>query len=263
MQRIRPLLIALAFVAGSGLCPSACVRDEGAASVDGADVGDSDPRWTISVGGTVRYSLAWDWETVERTDHGWRFETDLRYQVHLTEAWVNSYSIELLPCDDQAMVPPSWWIGAAYADHSYEGDSSRVEGPYLETFGDPLRAIGFGAASGWAYCKLAYLIAPTEAEGDTQAIDAVWLKGSYTPPGGEETPFEASVALAGGASVQLPPAPADVPLGVHYIVTRYPARAFDGLRLEELVATEIAWEVLANLSEMTVVTAETIEPSGS
>ncbi|NUP13244.1 MAG: hypothetical protein HOW73_44965 [Polyangiaceae bacterium] len=214
---------------------------------------------TLQTGESVRYELAWSWEGAEEGT----FHTDLGFEVTLEAAYVASVSAVLVPCADDAEEETSWveWLApkTARADHGYEWDDSLVFAPVVENaFDTETRELGVGLASGHTYCELHWSSAAVSAISDDGFAmqSAVYVRGSYTSPSGVVRAFEADTTLGAGALRELDVTSfAEASLrgvdgagvGAVVLLTRYPARAFDGEDLDALSDEEVAYAFVRGL----------------
>jgi hypothetical protein len=183
-------------------------------------------------GEPVAWELSFDWDGHPLESGARSFQTDQGYAVTLTEALVSTIQLELVPCGDEA----------ARFDHPGDvADTTRVVADIVEDAlaGEPTVA-GEGVARGHAYCRAHELMGPVEGL-------VVALSGGFTPPGeAGERPFEAEVSVASGVLVDL----GDGAWGDdnRIEVVRYPARALDGLVLEDLSDVDLAYEFARGLA---------------
>jgi hypothetical protein len=119
------------------------------------------------------------------------------------------------------------------------------------------RARDFGAATAGdkAYCRVHELLATVDARADDGfAMDrtSAYVRGDFTAPGGAMTRFEGRVGLRGGALVELGDGPRpEGGKGIVVTVVRAPARAFDGVKLEGMTPSEVAYAFLRGLAKGT------------
>lgn len=197
----------------------------------------------------LTYVLAWSWEGARREGDAWVFETDLGYTVGISSAHVATGTIALVPCVDDSVTTTR--------AHGGTPDASTAAGPLAESLlsAAPLR-FGAAKASGADYCELHLLSVPSEDlpadDGFVLARQSLALTGFWSAPGSEERhALAASVNLSDGRVLPLSGAvqwPDAAPEGeVALVVTRRPARGFDGLALEELSAVELAFEALGGI----------------
>ncbi|MCA9638651.1 MAG: hypothetical protein KC420_21625, partial [Myxococcales bacterium] len=112
--------------------------------------------------------------------------------------------------------------------------------------------------SGNPYCGLHILSAPLDAEADDGAVfdnESARFVGWWSAPDDpEKHVLEASINLQRGSVRPLDawsawPEAVEIPsfAAAAMTITRYPARAFDGIEIEALSPAELAYEALAGL----------------
>jgi hypothetical protein len=170
----------------------------------------------------------------------------------------------MVPCEpvatSMADAVSSLLIATAHAAHSRVGDGSAVASPLVESFLDPeARLYGRGFAGPHAYCSVHMLAVPLAAEADdgfALTRQSLALTGFWSAPGSSERhALDASINLQDGSLRPLlgwtawPAAlqPGRAPVAV--VITRHPARAFDGLDLAALSDIDLAFAVLGNLMQ--------------
>jgi hypothetical protein len=250
MSAARPMLLAAALLTACGPAPT-----------PPRPVGEAAPL-KLAEGSLVAYMLAWSWEGARREDDAWLFETDLGYTVGITSAHAGIGRIELVPCEPPpsslADAVSSLLVSTAHAAHARVGDYSAVNSPVVESFLDPeARLYGRGFAGPHAYCGVHLLAVPLDAAADDGfALErqSLALTGFWSAPGSDERhPLDASINLQDGSLRPLkgwtewPTAlqPGRAPVAV--VITRHPARAFDGLELAKLSNIDLGFAVLGNL----------------
>ena len=264
----------------TSLAPDAALdtalSDDADASPDAApDTAEPLPPHLETVNGArLAYLLSWDWEGATPDDDGVMvFETDLGYTVGLEAGYVGSGQLELVPCAGGTWVAPPepepWWrpvldwLGPrkAWADHPVVTDVSRVQADLVESvYDEGSREYGVAEVEGSTYCDLHYLITPMEATSDDGFQMQRWsayVRGWYIAPGAaERAPFEATINIRGGAIPTLTPSEAlpdtwldasGMPLGARVLLTRFPARSFHGIALDEVADVDLAYEFLLNI----------------
>lgn len=220
----------------------------------------------------VGYVLQWSWDGARRQDSAYVFENDLGYTIAVDAAHVATSRVELVPCAGRrsslAGAVAALLVPTAHAAHPRVGDPSAVVAPRVESFtGANARLFGRGFAGPRAYCGLHLLAAPVDAaadDGGALARETLVLRGRWSAPGSaEQHVFRASINLQDGRVRPLAgwtdwPA-ADLPRATRLavVITRHPARAFDGLDLARLGETELGFEVLGNLLQGTEVRVTT------
>ncbi|MCB9796626.1 MAG: hypothetical protein H6741_28340 [Alphaproteobacteria bacterium] len=185
------------------------------------------------------YRLVVDWEGSILVDGERWFETDLGYAVGLSEAWVSTTNLELVPCLTQDSGWASLFIKSAYAHVGHTHDASQITPDLLEELvGGEGVDLGLAPGGGGPYCELYQIMGPA-----TEEELVARIVGWYIPPGGERVDFVAeshvgTSALADvgeGAWAELDEADAEVAW------VRFPARALDGLALETLSELDLAF----------------------
>lgn len=205
----------------------------------------------------IEYVLAWSWEGARREGDAWVFETDLGYTVGITAAHLTIGTLALVPCEDEDEV--------AARSHGGGVDASTALGPAVESWleAEP-RRFGAAEASGADYCELHALSVPSEGiaapDGVVLTRRNLEIAGFWSAPG-EPTrrPLGLSANLSDGASAPiegLAEWPAAASSGeVALVVTRRPARAFDGIELDGVDPIDLGFAVLAGIlsgAEVTV-----------
>jgi hypothetical protein len=212
---------------------------------DSEPISDEQPEaieWQPEAGSLMRYVSSWDWSGAEQATTGeWVFTTDLGVRVGIELGELATSTMMLVPCDD-------------FRSHSTISDDSLLTGPWIEDFAaaDELQ-YGFATASGETYCSLHWLAAASEELGGS-----IEIHGWYELDDGERETFAASVSLANGGlrplyiedGDELPKTDATVRL------VRRPARALDGVDVETLTASELAFEFLQGLARTSEVLIE-------
>lgn len=211
----------------------------------------------------LTYVLAWSWEGARREGDAWVFETDLGYTVGITAAHSAISQLELVPCSSAAQAGGgaiAWLsdlvVGTAHAAHGGTPDASAAASPIVESW-LTAQPIVFGAAkaSGAAYCEVHQLSAPIEAaaaDGFALAGETLVVSGFWSAPGAAERHgLELRVNLSDGrtrpldAWVDWPAVATEGEAAI--VITRRPARAFDGLQLDALADIDLAFEALGGL----------------
>lgn len=197
----------------------------------------------------IEYVLAWSWEGARREGDAWVFETDLGYTVGISAAHLTLGTLALVPCEDEDEV-----VARA---HGGGVDASTALGPMVESWleQEP-RRFGAAEASGADYCELYALSVPSEG---LAAPDGVVLRrrnleitGFWSAPGeATRRPLELSANLSDGASASIAGLvawPAAASSGeVALVVTRFPARAFDGIELAAVDPVDLGFAALAGI----------------
>ncbi len=212
---------------------------------------------------TVRYRLTWRTEGAERTAEGWVVESDLGYRVTLSEGWLVTHSVQLVPCQTAMRQERSWLrflgIGTAWAGHGGDLDPAAVDDPYVESLLDadePL-LFGFREMPGTSYCRVHYLAGHAmdrTVRNLPEAPDllgtSLWLRGAWSR-GGRSGAVEVTTGLAYGGFRDLAEAPAEPPFeltsGAEVVVERDLAGLFDGVALDAVEPEALGRAVLRNL----------------
>jgi hypothetical protein len=212
----------------------------------------------------ITYVLAWSWEGARREGDAWVFETDLGYTVGISAAHSATSQLELVPCSTASQASGggaiAWLsdlvVGTAHAAHGGTPDASAAAFPIVESWLTE-RPLVFGAAkaSGAAYCEAHQLSAPIEAaapDGFAFAGESLVVSGFWSAPGeAERHGLEVSVNLSDGRVRPLAAVidwPAEAIEGeAAIVITRRPARAFDGLKIDEMAEIDLAFEALGGL----------------
>lgn len=232
-----------------------------------AGVGEAAPL-AVARDTAITYVLAWSWDGARREGDAWVFETDLGYTVGIVAAHSATSQIALVPCVDAeaageesapggvAARAIDLVVGTAHAAHGGTPDASTAAEPIVESWLDGARRVFGGArAGGAAYCELHVVSAPiagAAADGTVLAGEALVLSGFWSAPGeGERHGLRVSINLSDGRVRPLGrwvDWPAEATAGeLAVVIERRPARAFDGLVLEELGDVELAYEVLGGV----------------
>ena len=224
-------------------------------------IGDAAPL-QLAEGSLVAYMLAWSWEGARREGDAWLFETDLGYTVGITSAHAGLGRVEMVPCEPAPTslvgAVSSLLISTAHAAHARVGDGSAVASPVVESLLDPeARLFGRGFAGPHAYCGVHLLAVPLDAAADDGfALErqSLALTGFWSAPGSDERHgLDASINLQDGSLRPLlgwTTWPSELQPGrapVAVVITRHPARAFDGLDLARLSDIDLGFAVLGNL----------------
>lgn len=223
------------------------------------------PGLNLAAGEVVSYSLAWSWDgaTWDEARHSYVFKTDRGYVIRLEAGYLGTVSLELVPCHPTAPASASGALldllapAAAYANHGYIHDSTLVQAPVVETIvSKEVRPFGAGQGSPKSYCQLHELLAPLDQlSPDGFHLDhwSAFVRGGYVlPSGGEEKPFESHINLRGGALVDLHQVGATAAGNQTSVtVTRSPLHVFDGVALEKLTSSEIAYAFMRGLTKGT------------
>lgn len=242
---------------------------EAASSTGEGAEGDAGPL-ALARDAALTYVLAWSWDGARREGDAWVFETDLGYTVGITAAHSAISQIELVPCATTAAEASdgavAWLgdlvVGTAHAGHGGTPDASAAAAPIVESWLAAAPVV-FGAAkaSGAAYCEAHQLSAPIEAvasDGFAFSGETLVVSGFWSAPGEvERHGLEIGVNLSNGRTRPLGARvdwPADVGGDAAIVITRKPARAFDGLVFEELADIDLAFAALGGLMHAAEVT---------
>ncbi len=183
--------------------------------------------------GTIRYSLTWNRNGVERTAAGWKVVNDLGYEVEVTGGRLVTRNLELVPCHYQPAQPPRAWLwdllrpASVYAGHgSLVPNPAKISRSYEEDFADLSDVeIERREVNDPEYCQAHYLIArPT---GTGPSASSLELSGSYRKNGKTEA-FNIASNLAYGELKDLDAA-VEIVGGIDVSVERSAAQLFDGV----------------------------------
>lgn len=216
----------------------------------------------LDEGSLVAYMLAWSWDGARREGDTYVFETDRGYTVGITTAAVAIGRVELVPCKHEsgslAGAVSSLLIPNAHAAHARVGDDSAVSITTIDSLQAPqARLYGRGFAGPNPYCGLHVLAVPFEGEAEDGAVlarESLAISGWWSMPGSRERhALRAHINLQDGSLRPLqgwtgwPTAlqPGRAPVAV--VITRRPARAFDGLELAAMTELDLGFAVLGNL----------------
>lgn len=212
----------------------------------------------------ITYVLAWSWEGARREGDAWVFETDLGYTVGISAAHSATSQLELVPCSTASQASGggaiAWLsdlvVGTAHAAHGGTPDASAAAFPIVESWlTERPRVFGAAKASGAAYCEAHQLSAPIEAaapDGFALAGESLVVSGFWSAPGEvERHGLEIRINLSDGRVRPLDAVidwPAEAIEGeAAIVITRRPARAFDGLKIDEMADIDLAFEALGGL----------------
>lgn len=200
----------------------------------------------------VSYVLRTQWDGVPLVDHERVWTTELGYTVALASFSWRTTSIELVPCELVALLDPRPSVALAHGS-AYQHDISAVEPALFEDLiEESATQRGHAITSLSSYCEF------FGVHGTGRDETVVSLQGWYQSPGSDERvtlsaehPFGMSELSAldplGSWNDTLLPNAAQIE------VTRFPARSFEGLRLDELPPIDLAYGVGENLIRSTVV----------
>jgi hypothetical protein len=233
---VRHRLLAVMFSALAAAC------DPGSSAEDEPAFEQPEPiAWQPEAGSLMRYVSSWDWSGAERAETGeWVFETDLGVRVGIELGYLTTSTMMLVPCSD-----------TDFRSHATISDDSLLTGPWIEPFAEypePLE-YGFATASGEPYCSLHWLAATSEELGAS-----VEIHGWFEREDGERETFDATVSLANGGLRPL--VSLDPGVGQTVRLQRRPARALDGVDIETLTPSELAFEFLQGLARTSEVWIE-------
>jgi len=226
----------------------------------------------------IVYAFHWSWKGAKwsESDKAYVFTTDLGYQVGLSVGYLGSGSIQLVPCEEKtssrtksslvkwAGLVQDWLLPSAHADHGFEDDSSftnlnTVEALFAKESWKSPRV----KSSGKSYCKIHHLAVPLEKSisKDFKMKDwSSYLKGWYKAPAQDKrVTFEGDINLPFGVLRDLKVAPKGAkPPGdgvkASILLTRYPAKALDSLKLETLDTRTLAYKFLLQVLQTTEAT---------
>jgi hypothetical protein len=228
-------------------------------SDSGEPVSNLDPEpveWQPAAGSLMRYVSTWDWSGAQRADTGeWIFETDLGTRVGIDLGYLTTSTMMLVPCTEAETGEDQ---STDFRSHSTISDDSLLTGPWIEAFAEHPEDLqyGFATASGERYCSLHWLAATSEELGAS-----IEIRGWFEQEHDERVPFTATVPLANGGLRPLHFAATDdtseLPRSSGTVrLTRHPARALDGVDIEALTPSELAFEFLQGLARTSDVSIE-------
>ena len=228
----------------------------------------------------VRWVL--DWGHVSTHQQGFELVTDLGYRVRVEAGWIGSWGVTLVECPEQGEereatielpVASPWLIAEGHSSGEddpsawvFAGVESLTERRVVEA--DPIEALDAH------YCEVHYLLAPISeaSEGFSAAADAlaqfdpeaslvgasVLIFGSWEPPeGGKATPFVLRSEQAYGKILALDISAAQLESAdVEVVLRRELAGMFDQVELASAAPEDVAWQVLGNLAEQAIASAE-------
>jgi hypothetical protein len=243
----------------------------------------------LSSGSQMDYRLAWSWEGAvwQEQDQAYLFATDLGYSIGVQAMYMGSGIIELVPCSQNSEasnttptsltdrlwnnVRPVMGTRSAWANHAYNNDESILSQAIVEnSFSQSFKEFGIATASGSSYCKAHILTAPLNQTSE----DDFWMKrwsfywrGWYQLPGEEQrTEVEVATNLGTGAlhdltaetgtEIAIKTATGES-LDAVLTFRRYPALSLDGVAIEQLSNSELAFAMQQGIGHHTIVSYQT------
>ena len=219
----------------------------------------------LAEGSLVAYLLTWSWDGARREGESWVFETDRGYTVGISSAALAIGRVELVPCEpgrggSLGDAVSSLLVATAHAGHSRVADGSAVSSPAIGSLLEPeAQLYGRGFAGPEPYCGLHMLAVPLAGEtedGAALARESLALTGYWSAPGDSERhELRARINLQDGSTRPLlgwtswPTALQRGRAPVAVVITRRPARAFDGLELAAMSELDLGFAVLGNLMQ--------------
>lgn len=198
------------------------------------------------------WTLSWRRDGAILTSDGTlSVSTDLGYEVTISEGFVVTSLVSLVPCDtnhDTGLAwALNWLLPPAYASHPPFDDPSLVELQAKESLAPPrdveLPSVDFERS---VYCSVYWLVArgPPESDIEGTSVQAAgqWSRNGATGPISIDTNF-ARAFITG-----LPPMDADAHIA-HGIVNRSLGTLFDGIDFETANGYTVGWGVVKNLTD--------------
>jgi hypothetical protein len=239
-MRLGPLAVLGLVLVVSGCDPGASELDE-----PGSDPEPESVEWQPEAGTLMRYVSSWDWSGAQQAPTGeWVFETDSGVRVGIELGYLSTSTMMLVPCSD-------------FRSHSTISDDSLLTGPWIEAFAEDTGELqyGFATASGERYCSLHWLAATSEELGASIEIHG-WFELDGLEGSSERERFSASVPLANGGLRPLYTVALPTSSGATVRLVRRPALALDGVDIEALTPSELAFEFLQGLARSSQVWIE-------
>ena len=166
---------------------------------------------------TLSYRLEWEWGAAVPAENGqgWQVVNDLGYRVQVEQAYLVSYSVQLVECEhghgETAFLDRVIdWLApqTVSAGHGGDGDDpSLIHNGFVESFAMP-ENMDFGAVTisqKITYCQGHYLIARADSQIEHQPQDvdmfgtSLYIAGSYQAESASiATPFRIQTSLANG-----------------------------------------------------------------
>ena len=274
MSRVRTATTALLalILASLSACSGESAGEDDAHGASTAWESDASP----PVAGSIRYRYEWDLDGVKRdpASPGWTVDTDLGYEVTVTEGYLVSASVQLTQCPEEESAASRVWdaffgIPSARAGHSSEFNPAAVTLGVAESLLD-LAPFEAGTVTGIEerFCSAHYLVAPGDKDtrllpkGSINMVDkSLYLQGTWRRPGSTAAElFTIDTSLSWGELSSLyPPGQYQVEgaafeaepgtVGSLVVIRRRPATMFDGVDFETVTDKEFATRVLSALFE--------------
>jgi hypothetical protein len=213
--------------------------------------------------------LAWDRESVAAGETGATLTNDLGYDIDVIDLELTTYSIELIPCDEelfrrlqngeiktQARLS---LISSASAGHGSVPRPTRTSHVQIET---PLRPSAPLLAErlnvpAYRYCQAHFAIArepqsPAQVAGNAPAKGmSLRLQGRYRRGGEAWTPVKLETPVAHGVLLDLAPEMPkegiELEEGDAVVITRKLATVFDGVDFAAMAPPEAARQILRQI----------------
>jgi len=223
----------------------------------------------------IQYRYEWAWGDATPTPGGgWTVVNNLGYSVRVTSGHVTSYTLQLVPCEDNAdderdLAMRSLWRGlvgipTARAGHSeIAPDPSLLSAMHVESLTNPQELTTEPiVVLDHRYCRVHYVLGPADADAlgiaSAQEMTGITLllEGSVQGPNeNHSTPFRIETDLGIGTFVDwapLDPAVVDMASqGALVVVRRTLGTIWDHVDFDTQEETEIAWFVLQNIMDST------------
>jgi len=215
--------------------------------------------------GRVAYDLSWNLDRIEFAASGaqWEVTTDRDFRVRVDGGYINSHSVELLPCEPEALRQmsegQSWFVRPAAATHLPSLNPTSFHSARVESLTDlRVRRTVQRLAPGAAYCEAHYLIARADdaSRGLPMEMDllgkTLYVHGAVLSADGSQVPFELVTASANGLRVDIP----ELAPGTSDVVIRIERRLgmlFDGIDFNGSASRAWTRQILANLIAATSV----------
>jgi hypothetical protein len=222
---------------------------------------------TVAASGSdarLRWELIWATDETTTSDARRTIVNDLDYTVVLEEAWVVSYSAQLLPCSETAAAPVSELrrlargaiaaiapVRPAWAGHGDSSDTTTAPGTAenlvsADEIVQPDRAV-----AEVEYCRAHYLVARADTEvanvsSDELSRNSLVLHGTWNAADGASGRVDVVSSLASGVYLDLP-VPIDVDGPWTVTVSRDLGRLFDGIDFAAASENDIERAVLTSL----------------
>ena len=220
----------------------------------------------------VDYTLTWQTENVTRGADTLEVVTDLGYTVVVERAYLVTFSVQLVPCEDETEITLTrvmgWLLGGiAHAGHGGENrDPSAALLPRVETLLEPVTVHhARRPLTDERYCRIHYLVGPAGPDSVASPADfqlegtSLYLEGRwYEDDPGAAVPFEVTSRKAYGALTHLYPEGrfededarlvwAAGEMGGEVIVERHLGTLFHKINWPTISAVDLEAQLLRNL----------------